>query len=99
MTKPDPAYARAITSKPLQTLLTTQDTDLEIVSTPRQALNGTIALAGLVAGNPVEYKITANGAVLSNRYVARQVSGETRSEIYRAGIQAVRELVSKRLAA
>lgn len=65
---------------------------LKLVSTERQLANGTIALAGKIKKQPVSYKITANGAVLSNEFVARQVAG------YKQGIAAVAELAAKRAA-
>lgn len=65
---------------------------LKLVSTEVQLANGTIALTGKIKKQPVSYKITANGAVLSNEFVARRVSG------YKQGIQAVAELAAKRAA-
>jgi hypothetical protein len=63
---------------------------LKLVSTETQLANGTIALAGKIRKQPVSYKITASGAVLSNEFVARRVAG------YKQGIQAVAELAAKR---
>ena len=77
-------------SKALQDLITARK--LKIVSTDLQLANGTIALAGKIKKEPVSYKITANGAVLSNEFVARRVVG------YTAGIKAVAELAAKRAA-
>lgn len=65
---------------------------LKLVSTETQLANGTIALAGKIKKQSVSYKITANGAVLSNEFVARRVDG------YKQGIQAVAELAAKRAA-
>ena len=65
---------------------------LKLVSTETQLANGTIALVGKIKKQPVSYKITANGAVLSNEFVARRVAG------YKQGIQAVAELAAKRAA-
>jgi len=78
----------ALRSKGLQTLM--EKHKLRLVSTRRQLENGTIALVGKIKRQPVSYKITATGAVLSNEFVARQV------ESYREGIQAVAELAEKR---
>ena len=80
----------ALKSKALQELIAARK--LKIVSTELQLDNGTIALAGKIKKQPVSYKITANGAVLSNEYVARRVAG------YKEGIQAVAELAAKRAA-
>lgn len=77
-------------SKSLQNLLETAK--LKVVSTEKQLANGTIALSGKIKRRPVNYKITANGAVLSNEFVARRV------ESYGEGVKAVAELVAKRLA-
>ncbi len=81
----------ALKSKLLQTLLETRR--LKVVSTERQLANGTIALTGKIRKQPVSYKITAAGAVLSNEFVARRVAD------YQAGIKAVAELASKRATA
>ena len=74
-----------------------QAAGLSLVSTDRQLANGTIALTGKFrAGRKVikpSYAITANGAVLSNEFVARRVGD------YREGLQAVAEILEKRLAA
>jgi hypothetical protein len=68
---------------------------LKDVTTERQMANGTIALAGKVGRGrkaaKVNYAITANGAVLSNEFVARRV------ENYRDGFSAVQELLAKRI--
>lgn len=77
-------------SKALQTLIA--DRKLKLVSTETQLANGTIALVGKIKKEPVSYKITANGAVLSNEFVARRVEG------YQQGIKAVAELAAKRAA-
>ena len=70
------------------------DSGLKLVSTERQLENGTIALAGKVgrgrARATVNYTISADGNVRSNRFVARRV------ENYREGLTAVQELLSKR---
>ena len=68
------------------------DRKLKLVSTETQLANGTIALIGKIKKQPVSYKITANGAVLSNEFVARRVAG------YKQGIEAVAELAAKRAA-
>lgn len=85
---------KAIQSPEAQSLLAA---GLKLVSTERQLANGTIALAGKVRKQPVSYKITANGAVLSNEYVARTVTGKSGVSLYRAGLKAANELLAKRL--
>lgn len=74
-----------------------QERGLQLVSTDRQLENGTIALAGkFKAGRKTikpSYQITANGAVISNEYVARRVNG------YTEGLMAVSEILTKRLGA
>lgn len=70
---------------------------LEFVSTDRQLDNGTIVFAGKVNDRPVQYAITAVGAVLSNRFVARSVRGQYPLDQYRKGLRAAGELLSKRL--
>lgn len=75
-------------SKGLQALIT--ERKLKLVSTDLQLANGTIALVGKIKKRPVSYKVTANGAVLSNEYVARRVGS------YAEGFKAVAELVEKR---
>lgn len=78
-------------NKTLQALIT--DRKLKLVSTETQLENGTIALVGKIKKQPVSYKVTANGAVLSNEFVARRVSS------YAEGFKAVAELAAKRAAA
>jgi len=78
-------------NKTLQALIT--DRKLKLVSTERQLENGTIALVGKIRKQAVSYKITANGAVLSNEFVARRVGS------YTEGFKAVAELAAKRAAA
>lgn len=81
------------------------DSGLQFVSTDRQIANGTLAFTGKVkAGRKTirpSYKITSNGAVLSNEFVARRVDGNIAGSIdgYRQGLLAVQELLSKRIAA
>jgi hypothetical protein len=86
---------KALQSKEAQTLLTA---GLKVVSTDRQLANGTIALAGKVKRQPVSYKITAAGAVLSNEFVARTVLAATPLTQYKAGLRAAGELLAKRFA-
>lgn len=77
-------------SKALQDLIAARK--LKLVSTDTQLANGTIALAGKIKKQPVSFKITAAGAVLSNEFVARRVAS------YKEGIAAVAELAAKRAA-
>ncbi len=76
---------------------------LQLVSTKRQLQNGTLAFQGSyqVGSKSVtpSYSVTANGAVISNEFVARRVKGEKMSDVYKSGLQAVSELLTKRLAA
>ena len=70
---------------------------LQFVSTDRQLANGSLAFTGkFKAGRKTvrpSYVVTANGAVISNEYVARQVGS------YRSGLEAVAEILSKRIGA
>jgi len=84
---------KALQSPEIQTL---QSLGLKVVSTDRQLENGTIALTGKIRRQPVSYKITANGAVLSNEFVARTVWGDTPYKQYKAGLKAAIELAQKR---
>jgi hypothetical protein len=76
---------------------------LTLVSTNRQLENGTLAFRGSYKnGKQVvmpSYAVTANGAVISNEFVARRVQGEKLSDVYKNGLNAVSELLSKRLSA
>lgn len=76
---------------------------LTLVSTDRQLQNGTLAFSGkLKVGRKTirpTYAVTATGAVISNEFVARRVSGETPTATYRQGLAAVSEILSKRLTA
>lgn len=79
------------------------DGGLKLVSTERQLANGTLAFSGkLKVGRKTvrpSYAVTANGAVLSNEFVARRVSAEKATDQYRQGLVAVSEILGKRLAA
>ena len=87
-------------SKQFQNLI---NAGLKLVSTERQLANGTLAFSGKIrAGRKTirpSYAVTANGAVMSNEFVARRVDGETPNQVYREGLNAVAELLEKRLAA
>ena len=75
---------------------------LQLVSTERQLQNGTLAFTGKIkAGRKTirpSYKITANGAVLSNEFVARRVDEDIvgSTDGYRQGLAAVAEILQKR---
>lgn len=88
------ALSSVTRSKAYQNLLAA---GLQDVTTERQAANGSIAFSGkFKAGRKTirpSYVVTANGAVISNEFVARTVSS------YREGLQAVAEILEKRLAA
>lgn len=83
----------ALQTKEAQELL---NRGLKFSSSGRQVKNGTIVLRGRIKKKPVSIKITANGAVLSNEFVARQVFAQTPKTLYRRGLLAANELVSKR---
>lgn len=80
-----------------------EERGLSLVSTDRQLSNGTLAFYGKTKLGrktvPLRYSITANGAVISNEFVARRVTGETASETYRNGMSAISELFDKRFSA
>lgn len=79
------------------------DSGLELVSTERQLSNGTLAFAGKIkAGKRTirpRYAVTVNGAVLSNEFVARRISADTVVTQYRQGLEAISEILSKRVSA
>jgi hypothetical protein len=87
-------------TKQFQTLI---NAGLKLVSTERQLANGSLAFTGkLKSGRKTirpSYVVTANGAVISNEFVARRVSGPTQVATYREGLNAVAEILSKRVAA
>lgn len=81
------------------------DAGLKLVSTQRQLENGTLkftgkAKVGRKTIKPV-YAVTANGAVLSNEFVARRVDSDLAGSTsgYRQGLSAVAEIFQKRLSA
>ena len=86
---------KALQSPEMKTL---QGLGLKVVSTDRQLQNGTIALTGKIRRQPVSYKVTATGAVLSNEFVARRVTGDTEYKLYKAGLKAAVELAERRVA-
>lgn len=87
-------------SKQFKSLL---DAGLKLVSTERQLANGTLAFSGKIkAGKKTirpMYAVTATGAVISNEFVARRVESDSLNTTYKQGLQAVSEILSKRLAA
>ena len=78
------------------------DAGLKLVSTERQLQNGTLSFTGKIkAGRKTIrplYSVTANGAVISNEFVARRVEADTTMAQYRQGLEAVSEILSKRVA-
>lgn len=84
-------------SKQFQTLT---DLGLKLTSTDRQLNNGTLAFSGKVrAGRKritPSYSVTANGAVISNEFVARRVNGKNLNEVYRNGLNAITELLDRK---
>jgi hypothetical protein len=87
--------AKALQSKEATKLITA---GLSVASTDRQIDNGTIAFAGHVNGRPVRYEITASGALISNKFVARKLHGEYPLDQYQRGLRAAVKLLDKRLA-
>ena len=87
-------------SKQFQSLI---DSGLQLVSTDRQLQNGTLAFTGkLKVGRKTirpSYAVTANGAVISNEFVARRVSAEKATDLYKQGLTAVSEILGKRVSA
>lgn len=78
---------------------------LQLVSTDRQLANGTLAFTGKfkIGRKTVRptYAVTATGAVLSNEYVARRIDADLAGTAngYRQGLQAVAEILAKRVGA
>lgn len=78
---------------------------LSFVSTDKQLQNGTLAFTGkFKVGRKTlrpKYAVTAQGAVISNEFVARRVDenlvGST--DGYRQGLQYISEILNKRLSA
>lgn len=76
---------------------------LKLVSTERQLANGTLAFAGKfkVGRKTVRpsYAVTANGAVLSNEFVARRVDSDIAGSVdgYRQALSYVSEILTKRI--
>jgi hypothetical protein len=75
---------------------------LKFSSTDRQLSNGSLAFTGKIGSGKKairpKYVITANGAVISNEFVARRVRGTNLAQVYRNGLEAVSEILNKRLA-
>lgn len=95
----DRTLTAATRTKQFQQLI---DSGLKLVSTDRQLANGSIKLVGkFKSGRKTirpSYVVTANGAVISNEFVARRVDGKG-VDVYRQGFAAVNEILSKRLGA
>lgn len=83
------SFKSTLKSKGLSNLLTLYK--LKFDSSEAQLANGTISMTGKLKKQKVSYQITANGSVISNKFVARRVDN------YKDGIKAVSELVSKRI--
>ena len=90
----------ALRTKQFNTLI---NSGLKLVSTERQLANGTLAFEGKfkVGRKSVRpsYAVTANGAVLSNDFVARRVDDHITGSVngYRQGLEYVAEILSKRI--
>jgi hypothetical protein len=78
---------------------------LKLTSTERQLANGTLAFTGKfkVGRKTVRpsYAVTAQGAVLSNEFVARRVDEDIVGSVngYRQGLSYVAEILNKRISA
>jgi hypothetical protein len=94
------SVASATKTKQFQNLI---NAGLKLTSTERQLKNGSLAFTGKfkVGRSTIRpsYVVTANGAVISNEFVARTVYGDTQAQTYRQGLVAVSEILEKRLAA
>lgn len=79
------------------------DAGLQLVSTDRQLSNGTLAFTGKIrVGRRTirpTYAVTINGAVISNEFVARRISADTTVTQYRQGLEAISQILSKRISA
>jgi len=77
------------------------DSGLKLVSTDRQLSNGTLAFTGKIrVGRRTispSYAVTANGAVISNEFVARRISADSAVTQYRQGLEAISQILSKRV--
>lgn len=77
------------------------DANLYLESTDRQLKNGTLVFRAQIGegkkAKHAEYSITSSGAVISNKFVARRVSGVDELSTYRNGLEAITELLNKRL--
>jgi hypothetical protein len=94
------SVAAATKTKQYQALIAAGLTD---VTTDRQLENGSLAFTGKfkVGRSTVRprYVVTASGAVISNEFVARRVFGTTQGQTYREGLEAVAEILEKRISA
>ena len=74
---------------------------LRLVSTNRQLENGTLSFEGSVkVGKSVlnpSYQVTAVGMVISNKHSARFVNADSNIGMYRKGLDAVTELLTKQI--
>lgn len=80
------------------------ESGLKLSSTDRQLANGTLAFTGKVkVGRKTirpAFKITGNGAIISNEFVARRVDSDLVGTTagYRQGVTALSEMLAKRFA-
>lgn len=102
MTTTTKTLSSVMRTKQYSTLL---DMGLKLVSTERQLNNGTLkftgkAKVGRKTIKPV-YAVTANGAVLSNEFVARRINSDIVGSTsgYREGLSAIAEIFQKRISA
>ncbi len=78
---------------------------LKLSSSEKQLGNGTLVFTGKfkVGRKTVrpKYAVTAKGAIISNEFVARRLTEDVAGTVvgYRQGLQAVAEILSKRLSA
>jgi hypothetical protein len=79
------------------------DANFSLASSDRQLRNGTLVFQAKIGKGKraklAEYSITGQGAVISNKFVARRIDSDTPINLYREGLNAIADLVNKRLAA
>lgn len=77
--------------------------NLVLTSTDRQLRNGTLVFQAKLGkgkgknAKVAEYSVTGQGAVISNKFVARRINSDKQINLYRQGLNAIADLVNKRL--
>jgi hypothetical protein len=78
-----------------------EEVGLAFVSTDRQLENGTLAFRGKFGRGrkrfTADYAITASGNVFGNKFKVRDVESDSLSQQYRNGLNAISEMLDKRL--